>query len=356
MKENKIREALAVMKAETIVLHEERNVTLTAYIQDVEGEFGFAKRPAMLVLPGGGYAMCSDREADPVALAYSKAGYQTFVLRYTVTSKGKWPLPLKDYEEAMELIAENAEKWHVDSDKIAAVGFSAGGHLCACAATVAKHKPAAAILVYPAILKEICDFCQPGMPYPNEHVGEDTCPCFLVAARDDRTVDIKNSLMMELALAEKGVPFESHIYSYGGHGFSTADQWVVTNSVSERVPDWVPDSIGWLKETFGALTCKGFTEPNIAVSKNGDTAPVLAVSCSLRHIRKQSEEVQTLLKPMYDGIRTVADARGFDMEKLMDVIGNSTIREIMEMVQVDADAIVEIDKALHGIMNVQNRR
>lgn len=104
------------------------------------------------------------------------------------------------------------------------------------------------------------------------------------------------------------------------------------------------------------MTCKGFTEPNIAVSKNGDTAPVLAVSCSLRHIRKQSEEVQTLLKPMYDGIRTVADARGFDMEKLMDVIGNSTIREIMEMVQVDADAIVEIDKALHGIMNVQNRR
>lgn len=78
------------MKAETIVLHEERNVTLTAYIQDAEGEFGFAKRPAMLVLPGGGYAMCSDREADPVALAYSRAGYQTFVLRYTVTSKGKW--------------------------------------------------------------------------------------------------------------------------------------------------------------------------------------------------------------------------------------------------------------------------
>ena len=62
------------MKMETIVLHEGRDVTLTAYIQDVEGEFGFMRRPAMLVLPGGGYAMCSDREADPVALAYSKAG------------------------------------------------------------------------------------------------------------------------------------------------------------------------------------------------------------------------------------------------------------------------------------------
>ncbi len=58
------------MKAETIILNQDRNVTLTAYLQDVDGEFGFGKRPAMLVIPGGGYAMCSDREADPVAMAY----------------------------------------------------------------------------------------------------------------------------------------------------------------------------------------------------------------------------------------------------------------------------------------------
>lgn len=64
------------MKAETIVLNEERNVTLTVYTQEVGGEFGFGRRPAMLVIPGGGYAMCSDREADPVAMAYLRAGYQ----------------------------------------------------------------------------------------------------------------------------------------------------------------------------------------------------------------------------------------------------------------------------------------
>ena len=209
------------MKAQEIILNEDRNVTLTAYLQDTEGEFGFSKRPAMLVIPGGGYAMCSDREADPVAAAYLKAGYQAFVLRYTCTPKGKWPLPLADYEQAMTQIIENAEAWHIDADKIAVVGFSAGGHLAACAATVAEHKPAAAVLVYPAILKDICDMCQPGMPYPHEHVTAKTCPCFLVAARDDRTVDISNTLRMELALAEKGVSFESHIYSYGGHGFST---------------------------------------------------------------------------------------------------------------------------------------
>ena len=55
------------MKQEIITLNAERNVTLTAYIQETEGEFLFSKRPAILVLPGGGYAMCSDREAQSMA-------------------------------------------------------------------------------------------------------------------------------------------------------------------------------------------------------------------------------------------------------------------------------------------------
>ena len=339
------------MRQETIILNAERNVTLTAYIQEVAGEFGFHKRPAMLVLPGGGYAMCSDREADPVAMAYLKAGFQAFVLRYSTGAHKTWPNPLEDYEQAMELLKEKADQWYLDADRIAAVGFSAGGHLCACAATIAKNKPAAAILVYPAILKDVCDMCQTGMPQPNEHVSGDASPCFLVSARDDRIVDIKNSLMMQLALADKGIPFESHIYSFGGHGFSTGEDWIITNSVSERIPDWVGDSVGWLKETLGTLTMKGFSEPNIAVSKNGDNAPVLSVMCSLTHIRKQSQEAIDVLKPLFDRMQVVADARGYSMEGLMAAVGNNTLRELMEMVQVDEKTICAIDKTLHGIIN-----
>lgn len=339
------------MKQEIINLNPERNVTLTAYIQEVAGEFQFAKRPAILVLPGGGYAMCSDREADPVALAYMKAGYQAFILRYSTGKNKTWPNPLEDYEQAMAMIEERAEEWHLDSSRIAAVGFSAGGHLCACAATIARHKPAAAILVYPAILKDICDMCQPGMPQPNEHVTGETSPCFLVAARDDRTVDVKNSLMMQLALAENGVPFESRIYSYGGHGFSTGEDWIINNSLSPRIPHWVDDSIGWLKETLGTLTMRGISEPNIAVSKNGDTAPVLSVMCTLNHIRKQSADALSLLKPLFDGMQAVAEARGFSMEGLMAAVGNNTLRELMEMVQVDGETIQEIDKTLHRMVN-----
>ena len=339
------------MTAQKIILNETRNVSLTAYLQEVDGEFGFSKRPTMLVLPGGGYAMCSDREADPVASAYLKAGYQAFILRYTVKDKGLWPQPLEDYEQAMALIAENADQWHVDPTKVAVVGFSAGGHLAACAATIAEHRPAAAVLVYPAILKDIVDMCAPGMPYPHEHVTSDTCPCFLAAARDDRTVLIQNTLSMEMALADKGVAFESHIYSYGGHGFSTGDDWIITNSVCPRLPRWVPDSIEWLGEVMGKFTRNGFTEPIAALSMNADFAPVLSVECSLRHLRGQSDAAKAALAPMFAAIEAVAQARGFSVEGLMAAVGSNTAREILEMCQIPADMIRDIDQALHGMIN-----
>ena len=249
------------------------------------------------------------------------------------------------------MIEQNADLWHVDTAQIAVVGFSAGGHLAACAATVAEHKPAAAVLVYPAILKDIVDLCQPNMPYPHEHVTANTCPCFFAAARDDRTVDISNTLRMELALTEKGIAFESHIYSYGGHGFSTGEDWINTNSVCPRLPRWVPDSIEWLGEVMGKLTRGGFTEPISAGSMNSNFAPVLSVDCTLSHLRRQSEEAKAVLAPMFAAIEAVAKARQFTADGLMAAVGNNTAREIMEMVQIPAETITEIDKALHQMTN-----
>ncbi len=253
------------MKTEVITLNKERNVTLTALLQDVRGEYGFAERPAMLVIPGGAYVMCSDREAEPIALCYAQAGYQVFVLRYTVGEGCVWPLPLEDYEAAMALILKNAEAWHVAKDKIAVVGFSAGGHLAACAATMAEHRPAAAVLVYPVILPEahvlptVMRDGNPPLPKPNEQADDKTCPCFFASACDDRTVPIRNTLVMTQALDEQGIPFESHIYSAGGHGFSLAVPHIFRGSACGRTKDWVQDSIGWLNEQLGTLTQDGFS-------------------------------------------------------------------------------------------------
>ena len=69
--------------------------SLTAYIQDPSPELpNFEKRPAMLVIPGGGYNFCSDREGEPVALAFMAMGFNAFVLRYSIKENAAFPAPL----------------------------------------------------------------------------------------------------------------------------------------------------------------------------------------------------------------------------------------------------------------------
>lgn len=184
------------MKVIEIILNETRNVRLTAFIQDIGNEYrNITKRPAVLVIPGGGYMFCSDREAEPVAFAYLNAGYDVFILRYTTKDAGLWPEPLEDYEDSMEYIINHAEEWNVMADKIAVAGFSAGGHLAGAAATIARHKPAAAILGY-AVLNEQIDELMEHAPRIAEEVDYDTCPCFIFASRTDNVVAIHNSIQM----------------------------------------------------------------------------------------------------------------------------------------------------------------
>ncbi len=338
------------MKTYEIVLNQERNVTLTAYIQNVGGEYAFTERPAVLVLPGGGYAMCSDREADPVAMAFLKAGYQALVLRYTVTSKGKWPLPLEDYEAAMGLIEEKTE-WHIAKGKVAVIGFSAGGHLAACAATMAKHRPAAAILGYPAILQDILDLCQPGLPVPTEHIDRLTPPCFLFACRDDSTVPIVHSLAFQTALANSGIQFESHIYSYGDHGFSTADEYQQLQPMCDRAHDWVGDCLSWLKEVLGTFTTKGMTKPRYGSMVNGNLLLNLSADCTLEHLWKQTGAAETAMTQINGAIAAVAKERGLQEGALRFALRNYTLKGVMAMSGFPEEAIEALDIILQQIPN-----
>ena len=144
------------MTVEKLELKSNPGATLTAYLLDTSKEMpNMKERPAVLVIPGGGYYMCSDREAEPIAMAFAVHGYNTFVLRYTVGEGKDFKMPLADAEEALTLIRERAEEWHVIKDKIAAIGFSAGAHLAAALSTLSSTRPNACILGYPCILSEI---------------------------------------------------------------------------------------------------------------------------------------------------------------------------------------------------------
>lgn len=245
---------------EVFVLNKERNVTLTSLIQPMEGEFSFIKkRPAIVIIPGGGYQMCSEREAEIIAFEYLRVGYQAFVLRYSVKKDALWPNPLNDYEQAMELIRSKINEWNIYEDKIAVLGFSAGGHLASAAATIANNKPNAALLGYAVTTEDTVHECLPTAPSTWDKVDKNTCPCFIFATRTDDIVPITNSLKFMNALDKAGVAFESHIYGYGPHGFSSCKSAVMAPNIPfcNRIPQWVDDSIEWLKDVFGDFDGSG---------------------------------------------------------------------------------------------------
>ena len=344
------------MLYKTIVLNRKRNVTLTVMVQEVGGEYrGVTARPAVLILPGGGYMFCSDREAEPVAMPYLKAGFQAFILRYSVLEHAAWPQPLKDYERAMAFIREHAEEWHVIPDRIAVIGFSAGGHLAGAAATMSENRPNAAVLGYPVLRKESAlelGLTMPGIP---EHVDEKTCPCFLFATRTDSVVPIQNTLDMMNALNRFQTSFECHIYGYGPHGYSTGDHSIQSAAtvIPARASDWVDDSIAWLKDVFGEFGDGCLSEPVCRAHINDDASAWLSLDCSIGRIYGNPEARRALadvFAVMEEKIIRFTPEMSFD--EMMQAVGRMTLRELLQERNLLTERFDEIDMALRRVPNI----
>ncbi len=348
------------MNKEVVILNEERNVSLTVYLlEESEAISAIRKRPLVLVLPGGSYQFCSDREADPVAFPYLKAGYHAAILRYSVSEHAAWPNPLEDYEQSMEFLKAKAQEWNIYADKIAVIGFSAGGHLAAAAATMAKNRPAAAILGY-AVAGEVVKGCSPTAPDTISEVDEQTPPCFLFHTRNDNVVPVMNSIKFMEALAEHDITFESHIYAYGPHGFSTCDTSVqgVSTHISKRVPNWVADSIGWLREVFGEFDDRqdGLLEPEVKPRLSADGEPFLSLDCTMGRIQRNPESagireaVMALVRDAAPDNPTLREGgMPAEMEKMVNMM---RIRDVLEFVQTGEEALRELDARLRQIPNI----
>lgn len=297
------------MLIEKVYLYEGReDVTLTTYIVAEQGELaGIKKRPAVLICPGGGYFNCSDREAEPVALAFAALGYHAFVLRYSTYAEGNpelpefpvpikkhltHPAPVRDIGKAMLYIHEHYKIWNVDTERIAVCGFSAGGHNSAMYGVywdkpllidyfkVDKEmlKPAAMILGYPltdyifmrdtemdAMSREFFD--QSNRAFigednetdeilekvsPARLVSESTPPAFIWATSADNLVPVQHSLRMAHALADKNIPFEIHIFEEGDHGLSVATQAgaIAKSQINKDAAQWTTLAGKWLDKRF----------------------------------------------------------------------------------------------------------
>lgn len=244
------------MLIRTFKLSQGEDITLTTYIPDISEEMkNMNQKPAVLIIPGGAYRFCSDREAEPVALEFTARGYNAFVLKYSLNEKSAFPTPLNDAREALEMIIDNSVAWHTDPERIAVCGFSAGGHLAAALCTMSEIKPAACILGYPCILSSTSPILANPVESLDILVDSSTPPTFIFSASDDKTVPIENSLCYATALAKNNVPFEIHIFNKGGHGFSTASEVVCSDkenlSFCNAASYWVTRAVEWLSDTIG---------------------------------------------------------------------------------------------------------
>jgi acetyl esterase/lipase len=218
---------------------------------------------AVIVLPGGAYAgLAGDLEGGEIAHWFAARGFRAFILSYRLTSKGYvLPVPLYDARRAVQLVRAHAVEYKIEPNKIAIIGFSAGGHLAALAGTQfvagkpeavdpverVSSRPDYLILGYPWLgaissdtshlsyckIFNLMDKCEAlrAAYTPALFVSKETPPTFLYHTTTDKTVPVEQSLAFYEALVKNGVPAEMHIFANGGHGSglgkgdAALDQW-----------------------------------------------------------------------------------------------------------------------------------
>jgi acetyl esterase/lipase len=207
---------------------------------------------AVLVIPGGAYQFVSVvNEGAELAPRLTSLGFTVFVLVYRLPGEG-WPdrsrVALQDAQRAMRLIRARSQQYHVEADKVTAIGFSAGGHLASMLST--RHaeptylpvdaadrldpRPLGVALVYPVVtmrkpwthglsrdllLGEQASEMEVDRSSAELRVNESTPPLFIVHALDDEAVPAENSIRLMAAMRAAKRPYEIHLLQEGGHAF-----------------------------------------------------------------------------------------------------------------------------------------
>jgi acetyl esterase/lipase len=227
---------------------------------------------AVIICPGGGYGMESYlAEGLNIAKTFINHGVAAFILKYRLPSDSTMPNksigPLQDAQQAIKQVRENAAAWHVNPDKIGIMGFSAGGHLAASAATHFEKalipnpantslRPDFAVLVYPVIsmtnqlghqgsrknlLGERPDSATIHFFSNEKNVHSNTPPVWITHSEEDKVVDVENSIFFYQALRREHVPVEMHLYPKGDHGFVLS---IPTETWMRPLFEWMTNS-GW---------------------------------------------------------------------------------------------------------------
>ena len=223
---------------------------------------------AVVICPGGGYGgLVVDGEGHSIARWLGIHGIAGIVLEYRLPH-GRTEVPLLDAKRAIRTVRQHAAEWKINPEQVGIIGFSAGGHLAATAATLfddgnpladdpveqLSSRPDFAILVYPVI--DMGESAHAGSRKnlfgdspseeiavrfsPHRQVSEQSPPAFLAHAVDDTGVPIAHSELFYRAYRENGLPAVLLRLPDGGHGLNgyKGPSWDA----------WQSGAITWLRE------------------------------------------------------------------------------------------------------------
>ncbi len=215
-------------------------LTLFSPTRSVNGK----KRAALLVFPGGMYSFvrfATDGVAASKQLLSNEMA--VFVLTYRC-HPNVYPTPVMDALQAIRFVREHADSFDVDATRVGVLGVGSGGHLAACVGSLFEDKesfeatslsevsarPDFMGLIDPLITMSNT-FTHPrtkenlfGIDQLNSmelemklsaelQVHTNTSPAFIAHIGEDKTVHVKNSLLLYEAMLTAGVSADLHIFS-----------------------------------------------------------------------------------------------------------------------------------------------
>ena len=261
-------------------------VTVTLYQPAAIQDFHLTQaRPLVVILPGGGFEFYSQRESEPVALAYVARGFSAVVVQYRLRPQAPvLPGALWQIGTVVAHFKRRAADYHIDPTKIVLVGFSAGGYLAALYAglwvgerltsrigcPVQDLRVAAVVLAYPVIglrlgwptaatTKEAIIGDWPAHE-ADQVVTAQNPPTFIWATQTDELVPVANTLAYVQALTHAGVSVQARLYDHGPHGLSLAQDWTAfPRSFRPQDPAFgaaydQPEIAGWFDDQLVWLT------------------------------------------------------------------------------------------------------
>ncbi len=226
------------------------------------------KVPTVVVLAGGGYVNRVDHEGEAVAKFYQDRGMNAFVVHYRLAPYA-FPAALMDVQRAIKILKKNADLYKVDENRLFVIGFSAGGHLATCVATMEDHAKigdeyddvspsvSGVILGYPVTsaleedgpvtecVAQLTDRSRAAREALTTYrlVNEKTPPCFIWHTSEDEGVDVTHSLKFADALHRHKIPVEMHIFPKGRHGLGLAKTY-------RDLSQWPALSAEWILNNF----------------------------------------------------------------------------------------------------------